>query len=267
MPNGKLQRIRVRILVKAYPQPSNKYEETVCVAAISEDGMEMLRLYPIRYRHLQEEKKFDRFDLVELDLEPTKGDPRPESRHVDEASIRIISRGTKVTARDKAKLWQPFVVPTLKELHEQQKSTRRSFGIIKPDDGSLKFFVEREEEASEEDRAINTAAFHMFSLFEASLPQLEKPEFAFGYRFTSGGHSHRHHIHDWEVQAAYLNFRRRYGDEASYRLKEMYQSVIPSKNPHFIMGTMKARPQSFIVIGILRPGEELELIERQPGLF
>jgi hypothetical protein len=264
MHNGKLQRVRVRILVKAYPQPSSTYEETVCVAAISEDGTEMLRLYPIRYRHLPEEKKFNRFDLVELDIERRKGDPRPESRHVVEESIQIISRADKVTATDKVKFWQPFVVPTLKELHEQQRLTRRSFGIIKPDQGSLKFLVEKEEESGEEDRAINN---QMFSLFEKSLPQLRKPEFSFSYRFTCGGHAHRHHIHDWEVQAAYFKFCRDYGDKAIEKLKQKYELEIPSSNPHFIMGTMKARPQSFILIGILRPGEEIDLIQRQPELF
>ncbi len=257
----------MRILVKAYPQSSKTYEETVCVAAVSEDGKEMLRLYPIRYRHLPKESRFERFDLVELDMEHRKGDPRPESRHVVENSIRITSSGKKVTARDKIKLWQPFVVPTLKDLHEQQKLTGRSFGIIKPDDGSLKFIVEKEEDSREEDRAMNSATFQMFSLFEASLPQLHKPEFSFSYRFTSGGHAHRHHIHDWEVQAAYFNFRRLYGNKAIEKLKEKYELEIPSRNPHFIMGTMKARPQSFILIGILRPGEDIDVVERQPLLF
>lgn len=47
---GKHQKRRVRILVKAFPQPSNKHEETVCCAGVTEDGLELLRLYPIRYR-------------------------------------------------------------------------------------------------------------------------------------------------------------------------------------------------------------------------
>ena len=46
---GKHQKRRVHILVKAFPQPSTKHEETVCCAGVTEDGRKLLRLYPIRY--------------------------------------------------------------------------------------------------------------------------------------------------------------------------------------------------------------------------
>lgn len=36
---------------------------------------------------------------------------------------------------------------------------------------------------------------------------------------------------------------------------------------HFIMGTMKAHPQTFIIIGILRTGIAPSDLERQGGLF
>jgi len=44
------QKRRACVLVKAYPQRSQKYEETVCVAAVTEDHR-LLRLYPVRFRH------------------------------------------------------------------------------------------------------------------------------------------------------------------------------------------------------------------------
>src|SRR5690348_807429 len=93
MLSGRQWRARVRILVKAYPQPSRTYEETVCVAAVSEDGRQMLRLFPIRYRNLPKDRQFDRFDLVDLVLETPRDDHRPESRHVVEDSIRVVESG------------------------------------------------------------------------------------------------------------------------------------------------------------------------------
>ena len=39
---GKHRKRRVRILVKAFPQPSTKHEETVCCAGVTEDGQELL---------------------------------------------------------------------------------------------------------------------------------------------------------------------------------------------------------------------------------
>ena len=104
-------------------------------------------------------------------------------------------------------------------------------------------------------------------MFEAPLTKLPSTEYAFGYRFTSDGHAHRHYVHDWEVQAAYLAYRRRYGDKALEMLQQEYGERIPTRNPHFIMGTMKAHPQTFIVIGILRSGIDPADLDRQHGLF
>ena len=267
MPSSKRSRVRVRILVKAYPQPSQKYDETVCVAAITEDGREMLRLYPIRYRHLPKDRQFDRFDLVELDVERPHDDHRPESRHVDEDSIRILGAGKKLAASAKVQLWRAHVAPSLKALHEENKATKRSFGIIRPDAGSLKFFVEKEDQADAADRAANEAAFQQVSLLEAPLSKLPAPEYSFGYRFRSGGNPHRHYLHDWEVQAAYIAYRRRYKADALKMLEKEYGERIPTRNPHFIMGTMKAHPQTFIVIGVLRSGTSPNDLNTQGTLF
>lgn len=267
MQHSKQQRLRARILVKAYPQPSRTYEETVCVAAVSEDGREMLRLYPIRYRHLPKDRQFDRFDLIEMDAERPRDDHRPESRHVAEDSIRIIGSGKDVSDAAKVQLWKPFIARSLKALHEENKATHRSFGIIAPDPGSMKFFIEKEADTNADDRAINQAAFQQVSLFEAPLAKLPATEYSFGYRFTSNGHAHRHYIHDWEVQAAYLAYRRRYGEKALDMLQQEYGQNIPTRNPHFIMGTMKAHPSTFIIIGILRTGIAPADLDRQGGLF
>ena len=74
-------------------------------------------------------------------------------------------------------------------------------------------------------------------------------------------------IHDWEVQAASLAYRRRYGDKALEMMQQKYGGKIPKRNPHFIMGTMKAHPQTFITIGILRSGIDPAELDKQGGLF
>jgi hypothetical protein len=267
MLSGKQQRVRARILVKAYPQPSRTYEETVCVAAVSEDGREMLRLYPIRYRHLPKDRQFDRFDLIEMDAERPRDDHRPESRHVAEDSIRIVGLGKDLSDAAKVTLWKPFIASSLKALHEENKASGRSFGIVRPDPGSMKFFCKPVKQTSEQEQALSASLFQQNALFGDPIKPLQKPEYSFGYRFTSDGHEHNHLVHDWEVQAAYLAYRRRYGDKALEMLQQAYGQDIPTRNPHFIMGTMKAHPQTFIIIGILRSGIDPQDLDRQHGLF
>jgi len=61
----KHQKRRIRILVKAFPQPSTKHEETVCCAGVTEDGLELLRLYPIRNRQITFVLQADIINTVE----------------------------------------------------------------------------------------------------------------------------------------------------------------------------------------------------------
>lgn len=261
-------RLRVRILVKAFPQPSKKHEETVCCAGVTEDGQQMLRLFPIRFRRLPKEQQFDRFDLVEV-LATKAGDPRPESYRVDESSIQLIEKGNTLTDEAKVRLWQPFIAPSLQVLHEENRTTSRSLGIVRPDPGSLKFVCKPAQEADAEDRDVADAVqqVQQSSFLEDPLKPLEKPEYAFSYRYTCAGHSHAHVIHDWEVQAAHRHYKHRYGDRALDQLAREYGENIPKRNLHFLMGTMASHMRTFIVIGLLRSPLDPQEIARQGQLF
>jgi hypothetical protein len=107
------------------------------------------------------------------------------------------------------------------------------------------------------------------SLFEAPLRPLKPPEFTFFYRYTSGGSEHTQSIQDWEVQAAYLVYQRRYGsrERALAMLAQEYGERMPARNLHFIMGNMAKRPWQFIVIGLLRSGLDPDDLARQGQLF
>jgi hypothetical protein len=265
---SKHRTLRARILVKAFPQPSKAHEETVCCAGITDDGRELLRLFPIRFRRLPNEQRFDRYDLVEMTATKAS-DPRPESYRVDEGSIRILERGSALSPKAKVQLWQPFIAPSLTALHQENRTTQRSLGIIRPDPGSLKFLVRAAKDADAEDRQIADQVLqaHQSSLLEAPLTPLEKPEYAFVYRYTSDGQRHEHMIHDWEVQEAHRQYKRRYGEAALEHLKRMYGETIPADNLHFIMGTMAAHPRTFIVIGLLRSGLDPAELAKQGSLF
>lgn len=260
-----LTTLRARILVKAYPQPSKKLEETVCVAAVSEDGKRMLRLYPIRFRRLLAEQRFERFDLIECSGYQTTSDVRPESYHVDETSIRLVEKAKSLSDLTKMKLWQDHIIGSLTALEETQKVTKQSLGIVKPDVGTVKFIVIPIAEAPEEDREF----MQQQSLLETPLKPLEKSEFAFKYSFTSGGKSHEHTILDWEVQAAWFSFQRQYGnkEKALDMLKQEYGKRIPGQNLHIIFGNQHALPWQFIIIGLLRSPLSPDEVKKQGQLF
>ncbi len=273
---GRHQRRRVRILVKAFPQPSTKYEETVCCAGVSDDSRELLRLFPVRYRRLPRGDQFDRYDLVEMTTTKAS-DPRPESYRVDEDSIRLIEKG-KLTDEAKVQLWRPFIAPSIGVLMEENKTEGRSLGIVRPQPNSRKFIIKEAKESSAEDQEVADLAFaEQASLLDDPLKPLEKPRYSFSYQFTCADPSrcscannpHTHQIHDWEVQATYFNYKRKYRteEEALAKMMQAYQDDIPTRNLHYIMGTMAAHPRTFIIIGLLRSGVDPAELSKQRELF
>lgn len=240
----------------------------MCCAGITEDTRELLRLYPIRYRRLDKTNQFERFDLVEM-IMTKDSDPRPESYHINEDSIQRIESGKKLSEQSKVQLWKPFIASSLKALLEENKQTQRSLGIIKPDPDSIKFKIKPATKSNTEDQEIADLVFQQASLLEDPLKPLVRPDYSFYYHYTCDGHPHKHQIHDWEVQAAFINYKRRYKteDKALEMMTQEYQQNIPGRNLHFIMGTMKAHPQTFIVIGLLRSGLDPQEVDKQHELF
>lgn len=85
-----LETKQILVTVKAYPNPSRKYEETVCVAGIDLKSNQWMRLYPIPFRDLDNDKKFKKYSIIELKAEKAPADTRPESYKVDSGSIKIL---------------------------------------------------------------------------------------------------------------------------------------------------------------------------------
>jgi hypothetical protein len=69
---GRPVRMRVLITVKAAPNPSEKYGETVCVAGLrlDLDAAGWVRLYPVNFRELDGDGQFRKYDVVSLDARP-----------------------------------------------------------------------------------------------------------------------------------------------------------------------------------------------------
>lgn len=71
------------------------------------------------------------------------------------------------------------------------------------------------------------------------------------------------------MQAAYLHYQHRYGskEKALEMMAQQYGQNIPTRNLHFIMGTMAKRRWQFILIGLLRSALDPEELGKQGDLF
>ena len=74
----KIEKITMLVTAKTYPTISSRYNETVCTAGITKDGL-FRRLYPICYRSLPKSEKFAKYQWISCDAVRDLHDPRQES--------------------------------------------------------------------------------------------------------------------------------------------------------------------------------------------
>ena len=130
------ERRKIFITVKTYPTLSKRYDELVCTAGIL-DGGSWVRVYPLPFRKLDYEKRYRKYQWLELDLEKNPEDPRPESYRVPNIDT-IETLGKPI---DTAQNWLERreiifannpVFEDLDDLIKRAKSNELSLAIFKP---------------------------------------------------------------------------------------------------------------------------------------
>lgn len=245
------------IVVKAYPQLSLKYHETVCVAAITEqEGW--VRLYPINFRVLPESQQFRKYQVVHLRMKKHQSrDRRPESYRPDEHSFVL---GRIADTRDRwRRRWhwlRPRIAPSMCALIRQQKADGTSMGCIRPKNVRRISVEDADPNWSEKKQA----EVGQLRLFDQVDTKLEKIPFVFRYEYDCEEEScngHRQSIIDWELMELYRKLRDRGLDREQLldgiRRKFLDELCGPSKDTHFIVGNHSLHPGSFMVLGVFWP--------------
>ena len=246
MPVQALATERAVILVKALPQPSDKYGETVCVAGLTARG-EWRRLYPIRFRRL--DQTFHRWHWIEYASRIAPKDRRKESRNVDEDSLRVL---TPLRQSDRAR----FVARSLRQSTDEAAAAGESLTVIRPQDAKFSWRQKTSEEIATE-RISYAAASKQQSFFDAELKALVPCPYSFSFKYrTSDGKDHEHACHDWETSATFSKLSRSYGVSGVLdHLNNEYNVRYPAAGMAFAMGTHSQRPGQWLLIGVLRLDE------------
>jgi hypothetical protein len=234
----------VIVLVKAVPQVGVKYGETVCCAGVTRD-YQWRRMYPIRFRRLQDDAKFSRWQLVKYKAVLPKQDTRKESRHVFEDKIIV---GGLLKADKRAELIDRVTMPSAKLAAEKG----HSLTIVRP--RSLKFSIKpmRDSEYEQLCRDYQSAA-NQTSFLDKELKAFKPPKFDFKVQFEDEGGKHNHDCGDWETIAAFTNFQRKYGEQGAIsRLSETYNETYQEKGMVVALGTMAKRQHVWTLPGMIR---------------
>ena len=205
------------VIVKAAPQLGQRHGETVCSAEVDLQG-NWLRLYPVAFRTLDEGRKFGRWDRIRFRWRLPNDDPRPESRRVDQDSIRI-------TGELKPSERQRFLAARIVTGLKREREANRSLALLRP--RVLGFSCQRK---SEDEMAKDTAAFaalhnqaDLFNTkplipsqpcpFPLPPPPPPPPPLSSRVPLREGGRRSAGHLPDWEIEATFYNWHRSFGEE------------------------------------------------------
>lgn len=240
-------RERAVILVKAWPQPSKRYGETVCCAGVTPQG-EWRRLFPIRYRHLTGDSKFSRWDIVEYGWHRPKDDPRKESRRVDEPSLRILG---KMKEREREGFFDRLLRRSTAEAYDRGESLT----LIRP--RSLTFRAKRKSEREmEADFGRRDRALAQKDMFDPDLKRLPICPYALRIQYEDSDGGHGGMCGDWETTWTFMKWRKEYGeDDAIRRLKERYEQEYMDNGVALALGTVHKRPRQWLLLGVVRLDE------------
>lgn len=233
------------MLVKALPQPSKTYGETVCCAGVTADG-QWKRLFPVRFRHLGGDSSFSRWDWVKFSYRAPTRDKRAESCHVYEDSITVES--APLPPAERTRLLTPLITGSAMAAMEQG----HSLTLIRP--RNTRFIAKRKSvTALAEEREAYKIAAQQTSIFDKELAELEPSPFDFRFQFEDNAGRHDYQNGDWETHVMFWRWRERYGEaDALQRMAGVFNDEYPVKGMVFALGNQAKRPQTWQLLGVIR---------------
>lgn len=250
---------KILITVKTYPLPSKKTIEASCTAGVTEDG-KWIRLFPLPFRFLEHSKKFKKYQWIEASVTKAS-DPRPESFKIDLDSIKLIDKPLPTSNNWKIRkdIIFPLASPSLCYLENTRAETGVTLGIFKPRIIN-ELIIEPEEDPSW--TAQEMSVLNRQSMFDKQyIKPLEKIPFKFYYRFfcsDSKCKGHKLSATDWEMGEAYRKWKRNYGNEWEDHFRRKFEyDVIYSWETYLYVGTIRAHPDVWIIVGLFYPHKEV----------
>ena len=261
---------KVLITVKAYPTLAEKYDELVCTAGFKEDG-KWIRIYPIPFRKMDYDKRFKKYQWIELDLIKNSSDPRPESyKPKDYNKIilgeRIGTEGGYWKSRKDIVLNKVYT--DLNQLINEAKDDNKmtSLAVFKPKK-ILDFVIEEtSREWNKKKLAKLKSKAEQIGLFANSQNPFEvvrKIPYKFSYILKDKNcKKSKMMIEDWEIGQLFWNTLKRHeGNEEKACedvRKKYYDDFAKTKDLYLFLGTtyifhMRKASNPFVIIGTFHP--------------
>ncbi|SRR6266498_1867496 len=244
------------IVVRTYPVPAKTGVEVSCTAAITEAG-EWLRLFPIPYRFLDEDKRFIKYQWVNVRVTKASKDSRPESYRIQNEEISILSEPLSPANEWQARkdIVYPLRAASLCGLQrERDEKLYPTLGFFRPK--SIQALIIKPDTPTWTPSQL--AILRQKHLFrENPKVELEKVPFKFQYQLTCDDNScpgHTMTCTDWEMGEAWRRWSKKYGAGWESKFRQKFEDEMINKfDTHFYVGTVHQYPNAWIIVGLFYP--------------
>jgi hypothetical protein len=239
-----------------YPHPSEHYQELVCVAGVTERG-QWVRIYPVDYRYMDQDKRFQKYQWIEVGLFPYghRTDTRKESRRPNLDTLKKLGEplSTKDAWKERREIVDALRHCTVNQLKSLYEKERTSLGIVRP-----KQILDLK--VSSTDRVWKPTWRNLFfqkRLFGKQKPLCKIPyQFQYSFECEDSEKPHQAMIEDWELGVLFLKEKERLRSEEaaaqSIRRKYFDEMCRDDKDTRFFMGT-RFPYNTWLVIGVFWP--------------
>ena len=253
-------------VVKAYPALSRTYGEVSCVAGVemSDSGPRWIRLYPVPFRALDDDKQFKKYQPVRLRVESHSGDRRPETRRPDRDSIQLLGKPIPSTdgwAR-RRRFVEPLMAQSMCDLLRRQRRDGTSLGVFRPKQ-VLDLVIEERDIKSEKVEIARAWAAQPSLLGGLGadergqqVRELEQVPWTFKLRYEcedSSCRTHTQSIIDWEIATYFRRVRGRSDWRERMRRRWLGDLCRGDRDTALFVGNQHQHPTSFLVLGVWWP--------------
>jgi len=228
----------------------------------------MIRIYPIKFRYLDGDNKFSKYQWIKAEIRKSKKDPRPESFNINDESIVLGSKIDTIkdgwVERERWVLNEKNVYKSVEDLQAARESDNISLGIVKPK-SIIGFKIVRkgkiEIKQAESRKKTEMAQLNMLG----EKQDLELLPFRFVLQFSCDHtlcKGHEYSILDWEIAELYRKIKDEKNWEESINDKIMNTIFGEDREVFLILGNMVQHQHVFCVLGFFWPPKQ-----RQQKLF
>jgi hypothetical protein len=264
------QRRRILIWGKTRPELSKTYREIVCTGGVFEDTKELVRLYPIPLRFMDDKTTFAKYNVIDADVMRNTSDPRPESHKIRYDTIKVVDNvktrpGGNWDARANWLFDPGNLYASVEDLQQWQSQNGRSLGILKPHEVTK---VEASIIGASEKTKFMASYDEAMAQLELDDPNrlharpLTPPDYRFLYTFSCDGKcKHTMSVLDWEIDAFYWRMKMEKGGEtkaANEVVDTLKRYATEAYDLRFFLGNISSHPHVFTIVGLWYPKRQAQ---------